>query len=155
MRGQFLHNQILLKPIERLAQKSGAKVQAERYLETPEVAGFIDLSIEKGSVRVACEAETTTDRIPRDIQKAVAFGADFLLIVVPTRRIAVASQGRVRRFQKEWGKQNVRIYVCTLPQAIQALRELMSFNDTPECPEDIKTLNPNRTVCPETLKERR
>ena len=99
MRGGFLHNEILVRPIERFFLSVGGLV----CREYPAGNGFVDLFIQWESYRIVTEAELQWRRIGNDVVKATALHADLLLIVTPTwqtarlvrRKITLASNGPV------------------------------------------------------------
>ncbi len=95
MRGGFLHNHILLDPVEDLLLQLGATVRREHAVHFGGSLGFIDLTAELGHHRIACEAELTADRVLSDLRKAEAWAATLLVIIVPTRRVAQSIQRAV------------------------------------------------------------
>lgn len=93
MRGGFLHNQVLLAPIEAYFRQVGAAVYPEHPV--PGAWGAVDLFVEYRHHRVAVEAELTPRRVQRDIEKARALNASVLLIVMPTNSLASQAKARL------------------------------------------------------------
>lgn len=90
MRNGFLHDAVLLDPIEFLLRQRGARVHREFRVSLSRSVGFIDLFAVLEGHTLACEAELTPRRVPADLAKARAAAASHLLIVTPTGRIAKA-----------------------------------------------------------------
>jgi len=97
MRGGFLHNHVLLDPIEEHFRRLNAIASREHMVRSADFSGFIDLFIQHGAHRIACEAELTPERIDRDLRKAELAEATLLLIVVPHRRIAQSVLRKLHR----------------------------------------------------------
>lgn len=95
MRGGFLHNDVLLGPVESHFRACHARIDREFPTRPGRDAKFIDLFVNLHGLRIACEAELTTRRIGRDIDKAREVNAQLLLIVVPHRRVARYAMERV------------------------------------------------------------
>ena len=123
MRGGFLHNHILLDPIESHFQKLGATTAREHLVASGSFTGFIDLFIEHGNQRIACEAELTPARIERDLEKAKLAEATLLLIVVPHRRIAQGVLRKLHRLDKP--RPPAGLWVLPLGPALQRLRHCL------------------------------
>ncbi|MBK8099844.1 MAG: hypothetical protein IPK26_22290 [Planctomycetes bacterium] len=96
MRGGFLHNSVLLDPIETHFAQVGAEVCREFMVRSRELLGFVDLFVVLRENRIACEAELSPDRVDRDVQKAIALAATQLLIVVPHPRLLRPIRRRLR-----------------------------------------------------------
>jgi len=83
MRGQHLHNHVLLDPIESHFREIGAAVHREHFVRSGAFVGFVDLFVRIGQHSIACEAERSTARIDLDVKKAILVGATELWIIVP------------------------------------------------------------------------
>ncbi|GEM_PF-2578436 len=128
MRGGFLHNHILLDPIEDLLMQLGAATRREHYVRSAGSAGFIDLTATLGQHRIACEAELAADRVSSDLRKAQAWAATLLVIVVPTRRVAQSAQRAVNAAP---GTRPVGgVWVLPLGPALTRLRDCFPFLPT-------------------------
>jgi hypothetical protein len=118
MRGGFIHNQILVAPIEAALRALGALTQREYPVEVSSgYHGYVDLFAVLDGKRIVCEAEQTDDRIRTDIAKAAALKADLLLIIMPSHRVA----REVERMLSRLATSSVRICCLTLGGAIQQL----------------------------------
>lgn len=127
MRGQFLHNDILVAPIAALLREYGVRSQLEYAIESGRGVGFVDLFAVQESFRLVCEAELSPDRVWNDIRKAVALQADLLLIVVPTVRMARRIRRRLQHPRCPAAPENLDIWILPLGPALQRLREMMSL----------------------------
>ncbi len=90
MRGKFLHNEVLIQPLDLAFCLIGALTFREWFVNDGDTKGYVDLWVESNGFRIAIEAELTPKRIAHDVRKAIALRADELWIVVPTVRIARA-----------------------------------------------------------------
>jgi hypothetical protein len=96
---------------------------AERtFREYPVPDGFIDLLVERGTVRLACEIEVShPERAGAAVRKAVLARATALLVVTPDRaRAAVA-----RRALRPHRVPGLATLVCTQRTAPQALASVL------------------------------
>ena len=112
MRGGFIHNRVLLDPIEAFFNDRGETVYREYHVRIGLGQGFVDLWVPRW--RISCEAETSPRRVDRDIIKAGALDAHGLLIVTPQQRIARAC---ARRFRPDLVPASLRVYFLTLGAA--------------------------------------
>jgi len=125
MRGGFLHNHVLLDPIEAHFRGLGASTAREHLVRSAAFAGFIDLFIQHGAHRIACEAELTPERIDRDLRKAELAQATLLLIVVPHRRVAQSVLRKLNRSYLPYPPAGV--WVLPLGPAIERLARCFPF----------------------------
>ena len=88
MRGDFLHNDVLLDPFETHFNRLLARVWREYPVGPGRDARHLDLFILYGSHRIAVEAELGPDRVRNDVMKAIAVKATALIIVTPNRPVA-------------------------------------------------------------------
>jgi len=103
MRGNFIHNRVLLEPIESHFRRLRALVYLEYPTRMGRQAGFIDLFILHGPHRIACEAELSPDRVRNDVVKARAVHATLLLIVSTNVSVVRTIDQRLR----SWGPPEV------------------------------------------------
>ena len=122
MRGGYLHNTILLDPIEALFRQADAQTRREYPVQNVTTRGAIDLVATWNGNLVAVEAERKAERTAHDVQKARAAGADLLVIVVPNRRIASA----VMRHLNE----NEVLTDCDVPVWVLAVRSCRRTTST-------------------------
>lgn len=115
MRGDHLHNRVLIGQLERMLRRSGARTQCEAPTRTSAGTGFIDLLAQRDGLCLAVEAELTARRIPNDVAKAAACGADELWILVPNARASEAVRRALDRRVSNISVLAVR--VLTLGQA--------------------------------------
>ena len=121
MRGDYLHNHVLLDPLERPCREHGAQVHREYNLD----GEFVDLLIEFDTGRVVVEAELSPDRVANDVAKAQRLGANVLLIVVPTWRIARAVKRKLARLDVP-RPEGLIVHVDPLGVAVQRVTRMMS-----------------------------
>ena len=136
MRGGFLHNQVLIPPIENHFERLGAHVAREYPTGEGRQVGFVDLFVEHGAWRISCEAELTAHRIENDLEKAAALHASLLLIVVPEPRVARAVRRRVVACDSE--QKRLPIWILPLGPMLQRLAHcfpLISAMNVPESKE--------------------
>lgn len=95
MRGGFVHNHVLLAPLEELFVAHGASVHREYLVTLKNGCGFMDSFVRFGCWRIACEAELCPKRVPNDMAKAIAAHAHWLLILTPRPQVATACARRL------------------------------------------------------------
>ena len=120
MRGSYLHNHILLDPIEEHFRLLGARTRREHPTRKKLAPGFVDLFIEWREHRIVCEAELSARRVLWDLEKAKALDATLLVIVVPRRVVAEAAWRRVKH--SSTSSSNVQFWILPLGPALQRLR---------------------------------
>lgn len=125
MRGGYLHNHILLDPVEDHLLQSGATVQREQAVDLCGSMGFIDLAATLRDHRIAFEAELTADRVASDLRKAEAWSATLLVIIVPTRRVARSIQRAVD--STPGARPPGGVWVLPLGPALARLRDCFPF----------------------------
>jgi excisionase family DNA binding protein len=78
------HHQEIQALIKRVAEMNGFTASIEHVLAD---GGRVDVSMEKGSLRIACEVSvTTTDYEVSNVMKCLAVGYDFVLVVVSNQK---------------------------------------------------------------------
>lgn len=143
MRGGFLHNQMLIAPVKAAFDVCGAQTTEEVWLRAKSCEGFVDLVAEYQNLRIAVEAELTPLRIPRDIVKAVAIGADELWLIVPNAAVRRTAHQRLRRhYPDQWPG---RVRTMTPPQAIQHIRKMAEMPSQTEAKVEFPTRSPRKT----------
>ena len=125
MRGSHLHNEVLIGPLARAFESFGATTHRESYVNAGGVVGAVDLLMEQPQIRIAIEAELSTRRVGRDVQKAVAVRADELWIVVPTVRLVRNVRRKLATLPTtpSW----LDVFVLTQGQALQRVTECLSL----------------------------
>lgn len=142
MRGGYLHNNFLIRPVEGASRFHGARTHREVHVITLAGPGFIDLVAEWEDRIVAVEAELTPRRVRHDVAKAAAVGASELWIIVPTWRIAGLIRRALERVEIEGSE--LGVFVLTVGQARERVTEcfpLFSASNEPEkqFPESLAT----------------
>ena len=123
MRGGYLHNKILLDPLDRAFQGVGALVRREMMVRLDSRIAYVDLFAELSGRKFAVEAELSVHRIESDLKKGMALNADELWIVVPHRRAA-------RCVERGFAAMTVRcnqdgLFVLTLSQALERVKGIV------------------------------
>ena len=122
MRGGYIHNRVLLDPIDQKAWSLGVQVDREVAIRVDGKILYGDLLIQGSTKLILVEAELTSKRIQSDLAKAAALGACELWIVVPNPRIARSA--RQELLQLSSGPGTSGLFVLSLPQALQRLEGL-------------------------------
>ena len=130
MRGDFLHNEVLVRRLSQVGQERGAVVRLEVPVPIDGAVNYIDLVLEKGGQLTACEAEQWWRRVGNDVRKANALGARRLLIVTPDSHTAQTCRRQLRRHMPSGAK--LQVIVCPLGAALEILRQ--TLNNTPNAP---------------------
>lgn len=118
MRG-FVHEQILLAPLQQEAHLRGADTGREVATGSGRRCGYVDLVIECDRLMIAVEAELSSRRVANDLTKAMAIGADELWIVVPAASIARAAARVLRQLNRP---AKPAVFVLTVGQALHRIR---------------------------------
>jgi uncharacterized glyoxalase superfamily metalloenzyme YdcJ len=124
VRGGYVHNHVLLDPIERKARQLGAVVDREAAITAGGRVLYGDLLIRNGSRQVLVEVEMSSRRVPNDLAKAMAQAA-CLWIVVPNARVAESVRRKLSRHETQ---PQPRLFVLSLPQALQRLEAMIELN---------------------------
>ena len=124
MRGGYVHNRVLLDPIEQKARRLGAVVDREAPIRVGGRVLYGDLLIRNGSRQVLVEAEMSSRRVPNDLAKAMAQGAS-LWIIVPNARVADSVR---RKLSQHVTQPQPPLLVLSLPQALQRLEEMIELS---------------------------
>ena len=144
MRGDFLHNQVLLEPIAELLRERGIPVFREFHIGADRRGWYADLAAVYHDLRLLVEAERSADRVNGDVAKALAWPATHLLIVAPHRQVMQAVARRLGRLIPLYQEPLPKIYVATLGIAKIRLKALLTIVDHLECPKDIKSKKKGR-----------
>jgi len=150
MRGGYLHNTILLQPLEREFRSLGASTRLEMPTGSGKITGYIDLLVNLDSKIIAVEAELSSKRISRDLQKAHAVNADELWVVVPNNRVAQAVRQRFRNTKNT--SQSPPVFILTQGQALQRLRNYFPLFSRSNVGGKQKRISPG--VAPKKDKEK-
>lgn len=129
MKGGFLHNEVLLAPLEGYFRGLGAPVHREHPAESGRSPRAVDLFVTWGTRRIVIEAELTARRVLDDVAKAELLNATLLLVVVPTARIAEAARGRIA--QADLTRTSMAIWVLPLGPALERVRRCFPFSSNP------------------------
>ena len=122
MRGGYIHNRVLLDPIDQKAWRFGAQVDREVSIRVGGQVLYGDLLIRSGSKRILVEAELSARRIPNDLAKAVAFRVSELWLVVPNPRLAQSVRRKL--LQQSIVPGTSGLFILLLPQALQRLERI-------------------------------
>jgi len=122
MRGGFIHNTILLVPIESFFRDCGASISREFKVPSLPNPGFIDLLIRFDSALIACEAELSPKRVVNDLHKALVVQAHLLLIITPNAAVTRSCYRKIRAQQAEINHKNLAIYVFSVGTAREWLK---------------------------------
>lgn len=145
MRGGFLHNQVMAAGLEKWFLDREAEVRREHPVKLGDGQGAIDLFIRYRHLLIACEVEFTLSRVPNDVAKAEASGADVGLIITPSGNLARAAWRLLRRRWVTNGASSTRIHVFAFGIAMQRLEELFSF---PDSHDSLPVTNQKTLPCP-------
>ena len=121
MRGGYLHNHLLVRPVEEAFRVHGVRTRREVHAVTEAGQGFIDLVAERDGQIVAVEAELTPRRIQYDVSKAASVGASELWIIVPTWRMADLVRRALEQVNSDVSEPGV--FVLTVGQARQRVTQ--------------------------------
>ena len=122
MRGGYIHNRVLLDPIDQQARRFGIQVDREVAIRVNGRVLYGDLLIQGRSKRILVEVELSSKRIPTDLAKAAAVGVCELWVVVPNPRVAGSVQQKLLQLCIEPGTS--KLFILSLPQALQRLEGL-------------------------------
>lgn len=120
----FVHEVVLLPPIEACLIGLGARTSREHHAGPGREAGYVDLYAEWPNFSACIEAEMTSRRVLGDVKKAILLKADLLLIVVPDCSVRASCRRRLKAILGKNGDPKIEIWVLTLKPAIQRLTEL-------------------------------
>ena len=119
----YVHDYVLLNPIEQKALQLGATVDCEAAIRVGGRVSYGDLLIQVGSSKwILVEAELSSRRVLNDLAKAAALGACELWVVVPNPTVAKSVYRKLS--QHDTQPRFSRLFVLLLPQALQRLAEL-------------------------------
>jgi hypothetical protein len=132
MRGEFFHNYMVHR-LRQVGVECGAKVSVELLVRLDDdTIGYADLVVRKGGFLGACEPEQSGRRAGNDRRKAIAIGANLLLIATPDARTAQACRRELRRHPQPDAK--LKVIVCPLGAALEILRATLNAADWPARP---------------------
>ena len=86
----------------------------------------------KAGHTTVCEPEQSWRRVGNDLRKAIAVGADLLLIATPDAPTAQACRRQLRRCPRPDAK--LKVIVCPLGAALEILRATLSADRGPAAP---------------------
>lgn len=120
----FCHQEILTRPLQKVAEECGATVRAEQPVRMGGTVSFADLVITKDGRTIVCEPEQSRHRVLNDVRKAAALGAQLLLIVTPDSLTAQSCRRQLRRCPPLDAK--IKVICCPLGSALEILRQTLS-----------------------------
>lgn len=135
MRGGFVHNRVLIAPVESAFRILGASVHREHPVGSGGCHGFVDLWVIYLACRIACEAEMSSDRVWRDMEKAILLKATLLLILVPKAGVAESVRSRLASSQAPPVPSSLSIYCLTVGAVLHEIRTKSLFMSVPIVPE--------------------
>jgi hypothetical protein len=127
MIGGYVHERIMLDPLEAGFRKNGGTVHREYPVTLGRSPLTADLLIESGPYRIVCEAERSLRRTHRDLLKAIQLDADLLLIVVPDWQLARAVKRRLAGRHRQLPSSKPMIMVLPLGVVLQRFRKQKDF----------------------------
>lgn len=116
MKGNWLHNRILLAPVLEAA-RALATIRCEVRVDPVQRPRSADAVIDWPGFRAVVEAENRSEREVGDVYKAIALKADVLLLVTPTSQVAQSIRASLKRAGME--ASGLRILVLTQGAARQ------------------------------------
>ncbi len=134
MRGDHLHNDVLVERVAQALRAQGAITKKEYFIRFSGGSGYIDLLVEQGLVRIAVEAELTNRRIEKDLVKAIAVNAEELWIVTPTSHLARSIRSRLEK-SPALVRTHPQVFVLSLGQALQRVGDCFSKNTASNGPK--------------------
>lgn len=127
MRGDFLHNEILVECPARALERLGAGIRREYPVRRGRHPRFVDSCAELNGRRIILEGESRFARVPNDIRKAETLRAHALFIVTPTSRIARIFHQRLSRMATPRDLKIVVLSVGAVLQVFTNKSHLMSL----------------------------
>jgi hypothetical protein len=124
MRGDFFHNEVLVRRLKQVAEECGATVSTERPVRIDGSVSYADLVIEKYGEVTVCEPELSWRRVGNDRRKAEALGAHLLLIATPDALTAQACRRQLRRLPRP--ETRIKVIACPLGAALEILRQTLT-----------------------------
>jgi len=120
----FCHEEILVRRLRKVAEECGATVHSEQPVRMDGTVSYADLVMTKDGRITVCEPEQSRHRVSNDVRKAVAIGAQLLLIVTPDSLTAQSCRRQLRRCPPLDAK--LKVIVCPLGSALEILRQTLS-----------------------------
>ena len=132
MRGDFAHNDILIGRLRQVAEACGATVCSEQPVQIANTTSDPDLVVEKNGRRIVGVAGQSHRRVENDVRKAVALGAQLLLIVTPDSFTAQRCRRQLRRLPYLAAK--IKVIPCPLGAALEILRQALDASRSQPAP---------------------
>jgi hypothetical protein len=127
VRGDFVHNAVLVGQLAALLSEFGIAARQEFPIQIGTRRKFADLYAQWPGVTLVCEAELSADRVWNDLEKAVAAQATLLMIVVPNANVARRARHRLSHPKAPSVPTSLTVCVLTLGIALQRLRRLLTL----------------------------
>ena len=121
IRGGYLHNELLVRPVERLLRSTGARVRVEHSVRKGRDTGYVDVYACWPTRSLAVEAELTPSRVDNDVVKAIQLGVDLLVIVTPTAPIARSARRRLGMTSARQRRNGLEVWVYPLGPALERI----------------------------------
>jgi hypothetical protein len=123
VKADLSHNDILVGRLRQVAEASGATVYSEQPVRIGDTACYAGLVVEKDGRHIVGVAKQSYRRVDNDVRKAVALGAQLLLIVTPDSFTAQKCRRQLSRHPPLAAKTTV--IACTLGAALEILRQAL------------------------------
>ena len=120
-RGGFIHNDVLLRPIDAQLRSLGARVFREYHVAPGRNSGYVDLLAVWPEFKVCVEAEMSARRVWRDLEKATLLGVEILLIVTPDCAVRDACRDALGGIASISKIHKTTVWILPLDPAIQQL----------------------------------
>jgi len=147
VRGDLSHNDILFGRLRQVAEACGATIYSDQTVQTGDTTCYADLVLEKDGRRIIGAAEQSYRRVDHDVRKAVALGAQLLLIVTPDSLTAQRCRRKLRRHPPLAAK--IKVIACPLGAALEILRQALGASHSQPAPGkwgDCPCISSNRTA---------
>lgn len=132
MTGDLSHNDILVGRLRQVAEACGATTYSGQPVQIGDTTCYADRVMEKDGRRIVGAAERSSHRVDNDVRKAVALGAQLLLIVTPDSLAAHKCRRQLRRHPPLAAK--VKVIACPLGAALEILRQVLDASRSQPAP---------------------
>lgn len=145
MKGQFLHNQVIIATLLLALNALGYRVQLEHPARPGQRPPAVDLFVVVRGRRTVIEVECSAVRVSNDLRKAQELSADLLIIVVPHARVKKAVQSALKQLHRVAGEDRPKpqVEVLTLGAALRWIGN----NCPPKAPRPTGGEHTNNTSC--------
>lgn len=119
MRGEFLHNKVIIAALILALSLLGYQVLVEHPVRAGQRPPCVDAFVIVRDKRIVLEAECSSARIGNDLAKARVLGADLLLIIVPHARMRARVHAALNLLAARGGQASPLVQVLTLGAALR------------------------------------